>query len=733
MKSLFNRAASKLKTTNLGNTKRSRRTSDLPLFLTEQQKSTSPELANSVNQLQNLKGVVKRLTLDVNNFSKQMEDLCIQQVLLADGFGRIFTNAPSSMLQESTEYTTACSLLANTVRANCERKLSATVRNQLEKKIQIIHKLNQRIIKWQENHLIFSDTLNTARANARKNNATELSNNDVSKIRLAEGTLESHARTLVLEINEIHTTRFEWIRNIVMAFRAVQSIFYTQAGSTLAMSLTEENNGTGSTATTTATDNSSSNVSLPPRQIFQYLDFSDIIRFASCCSSEVAVVWCWYVQDHSQSLSWSRLAALVQCRFVRTHVAASCHLVPRFVSWNAIVEKWKTKGLISKNDIDPLPTNVKTSIASIPSIDRNRCLTSISLSPIQCASWYPKLLQQANTYENTKRQEQQNQQNQHNEHNERNEEDENDLVLSYFSCIEGDIGRTSGRKKYGKSKRGGRLKGYTVGYTGDDSAASLESLVASALGQTEKERALSVASCDSTLEVKDGNEGQEEDKEGEGKTKKAIDFELKLCQQRLRNVLRTFVFTEKMYGQGLSFIVAAMLERYRCNETEEQDEEELESRTFGMLLALVNTYGFRDVKILPRCFFQLNELVQQHFPVLNAHLKECNVSCSVYASSWFLTLFQQHTVPQEYALVVLDIFFMKGWTTIFQVCLLIMDSLQDTLLGSDFERIQKVLRNSEKVLQNQYPTIELFVAGIDAYEVTNDALRDLEKKYMASC
>ena len=117
MKSLFNRAASKLKTTNLGNTKRSRRTSDLPLFLTEQQKSTSPELANSVNQLQNLKGVVKRLTLDVNNFSKQMEDLCIQQVLLADGFGRIFTNAPSSMLQESTEYTTACSLLANTVRA----------------------------------------------------------------------------------------------------------------------------------------------------------------------------------------------------------------------------------------------------------------------------------------------------------------------------------------------------------------------------------------------------------------------------------------------------------------------------------------------------------------------------------------------------------------------------------------------------------------------------------------
>ena len=64
-----------------------------------------------------------------------------------------------------------------------------------------IQKLNQRIIKWQENHLIFSDTLNTARANARKNNATELSNNDVSKIRLAEGTLESHARTLVLAAN----------------------------------------------------------------------------------------------------------------------------------------------------------------------------------------------------------------------------------------------------------------------------------------------------------------------------------------------------------------------------------------------------------------------------------------------------------------------------------------------------------------------------------------------------
>jgi hypothetical protein len=316
--------------------------------------------------------------------------------------------------------------------------------------------------------------------------------------------------------------------------------------------------------------------------------------------------------------------------------------------------------------------------------------------------------------------------------------------LQAFLSIEEDIERTMSRKVNGPSKRGGKLKGFTVNYNGDDSKESLESLVASALGQTGRE---SVASIESIAD------NSSNDIVMSGEDIKALGKKNMQHENSIRNVLRAFSFsdTKIRYCQGINFLVQSILDRYCCSGKENniidgvnEIREDIESAAFGILMSLMNTYGLRDLYVsgfrgLKRCFYQLDDLTKEYFPVLMQHFQECNIKTSMYATSWFLTLFNNFDcLGPMYAERVLDVFLVEGWIFIFQVSLAIIHSLESKLLGSNFEAILRILQNPAEMIVSMYNTPKKFIdaaarGGINKqFVVTRQMLKESEERYIDS-
>jgi len=85
-----------------------------------------------------------------------------------------------------------------------------------------------------------------------------------------------------------------------------------------------------------------------------------------------------------------------------------------------------------------------------------------------------------------------------------------------------------------------------------------------------------------------------------------------------------------------------------------------EEEAFGVLLRLMETYRLRELykpamTELGLCMFQLECLVQELLPDLHMHFRNMGFDTSMYASSWFLTLFATQ-LPLELANRIMDVF-----------------------------------------------------------------------------
>ncbi|XP_051706565.1 TBC1 domain family member 4 isoform X3 [Oryctolagus cuniculus] len=203
-------------------------------------------------------------------------------------------------------------------------------------------------------------------------------------------------------------------------------------------------------------------------------------------------------------------------------------------------------------------------------------------------------------------------------------------------------------------------------------------------------------------------------------------------QLSLFNLLKAYSLLDKEVGycQGISFVAGVLL----LHMSEEQ--------AFEMLKFLMYDLGFRkqyrpDMMSLQIQMYQLSRLLHDYHRDLYNHLEENEISPSLYAAPWFLTLFASQ-FPLGFVARVFDIIFLQGTEVIFKVALSLLSSQESLIMECEnFENIVEFLKNTlpdmntsemEKIITQVF---EMDISKqLHAYEVEYHVLQDeLQESY----
>ncbi|ESP00273.1 hypothetical protein LOTGIDRAFT_141007 [Lottia gigantea] len=196
-----------------------------------------------------------------------------------------------------------------------------------------------------------------------------------------------------------------------------------------------------------------------------------------------------------------------------------------------------------------------------------------------------------------------------------------------------------------------------------------------------------------------------------------------LGQESLFNVMKAYSLHDREVGycQGSGFIVGLLLMQ--------MPEEE----TFAVLVKIMVDYRLRELfkpsmAELGLCMFKLECLIQELLPELYVHFNAQNFYTSMYASSWFLTLYTT-SFPLAIACRIMDLFISEGMDAIFRLAIAILQSSQEDLLSLDMEGM---LRYFQKDLRTKYESDPEQLLQI-SYQVkySQKKLKKLEKEYTA--
>uniref|UniRef100_A0A8C2UUP3 TBC1 domain family member 4 n=1 Tax=Chinchilla lanigera TaxID=34839 RepID=A0A8C2UUP3_CHILA len=206
-------------------------------------------------------------------------------------------------------------------------------------------------------------------------------------------------------------------------------------------------------------------------------------------------------------------------------------------------------------------------------------------------------------------------------------------------------------------------------------------------------------------------------------------------QLSLFNLLKAYSLLDKEVGycQGISFVAGVLL----LHMSEEQ--------AFEMLKFLMYDLGFRkqyrpDMTSLQIQMYQLSRLLHDYHRELYNHLEENEISPSLYAAPWFLTLFASQ-FPLGFVARVFDIIFVQGTEVIFKVALSLLSS-QETLIMEceNFENIVEFLKSRlpdmntsemEKIITQVF---EMDISKqLHAYEVEYHVLQDELQESSYAC
>uniref|UniRef100_A0A3Q3IUR9 Rab-GAP TBC domain-containing protein n=1 Tax=Monopterus albus TaxID=43700 RepID=A0A3Q3IUR9_MONAL len=197
-------------------------------------------------------------------------------------------------------------------------------------------------------------------------------------------------------------------------------------------------------------------------------------------------------------------------------------------------------------------------------------------------------------------------------------------------------------------------------------------------------------------------------------------------QLSLFNLLKAYSLldTEVGYCQGISFVAGVLL----LHMSEEQ--------AFDMLKFLMYDLGIRqqykpDMVPLQIQMYQLSRLLHDYHHELHTHFEEHEISPSLYAAPWFLTLFASQ-FPLGFVSRIFDFVFVQGTEAIFKVALCLLSSHEGEIVECDtFESIVDYLKTTlPDLTQTQMEETIAKVMDMDiskqlhAYEVEYHVLQD---------
>ena len=194
-----------------------------------------------------------------------------------------------------------------------------------------------------------------------------------------------------------------------------------------------------------------------------------------------------------------------------------------------------------------------------------------------------------------------------------------------------------------------------------------------------------------------------------------------LGQESLFNVMKAYSIVDKEVGycQGSGFIVGLLLMH--------MPEEE----AYAVFFKIMQDYKLREtfrpnMLHLGLCMFQLDCIVQEQLPKLYLHFQTQGFGPSMFASSWFLTLFTS-VLPISLACRIFDIYLVDGLEIIFRVGFAILQLCQEELLVADMEGM---LNHFQKVVPSKFedcPDLLLNTAAQVKY--SGRRMKKLEKEY----
>ncbi|XP_042312698.1 TBC1 domain family member 4 isoform X11 [Sceloporus undulatus] len=206
-------------------------------------------------------------------------------------------------------------------------------------------------------------------------------------------------------------------------------------------------------------------------------------------------------------------------------------------------------------------------------------------------------------------------------------------------------------------------------------------------------------------------------------------------QLSLFNLLKAYSLLDKEVGycQGISFVAGVLL----LHMSEEQ--------AFEMLKFLMYDLGFRkqyrpDMMSLQIQMYQLSRLLHDYHRDLYNHLEENEISPSLYAAPWFLTLFASQ-FSLGFVARVFDTIFLQGTEVIFKVALSLLSSQEEHIMMCEtFESIVEFLKNTlpdmtkpqmEKIMTQVF---EMDISKqLHAYEVEYHVLQDELQENTNAC
>ncbi|XP_045120636.1 ecotropic viral integration site 5 ortholog-like isoform X4 [Portunus trituberculatus] len=196
-----------------------------------------------------------------------------------------------------------------------------------------------------------------------------------------------------------------------------------------------------------------------------------------------------------------------------------------------------------------------------------------------------------------------------------------------------------------------------------------------------------------------------------------------LGQESLFNVMKAYSLHDREVGycQGSAFIVGLLLMQ--------MPEEE----AFAVLVKLMQDYRMREMfkpsmAELGLCMYQLECLIQEHLPDLHAHFTSQSFHTSMYASSWFLTLFST-TLQQPLACRMMDCFLVDGVEVIFRIALACLTLGKEELFSMDMEGMLKYFQRDLPAKFEADP--ECYFSLAYSLRYNPKKMKKLEKEYTA--
>ncbi|XP_041121135.1 TBC1 domain family member 1-like isoform X4 [Polyodon spathula] len=197
-------------------------------------------------------------------------------------------------------------------------------------------------------------------------------------------------------------------------------------------------------------------------------------------------------------------------------------------------------------------------------------------------------------------------------------------------------------------------------------------------------------------------------------------------QLSLYNLLKAYSLLDPEVGycQGLSFVAGILLLHMS------------EDDAFEMLKFLMYDMGLRkqyrpDMIILQIQMYQLSRLLHDYHRDLYNHLEEYEISPSLYAAPWFLTMFASQ-FPLGFVARVFDMIFLQGAEVTFKVSLSLLGRHKPLILQHDnLETIVDFIKTTLPnlgLVQMEKTIIQVFEMDISrqlqAYEVEYHVLQD---------